>query len=330
MILFGCQDVGPAKYLRELISSSTYDACCTSGSLSRPYFREFEFTELESIQNIEELKLVVVGTSLGDPEESLDKRILEEARKLKVPSVAVVEHWSWYRKRFETSNGLLLPDYIVVNDKFAQKEAVSEGLPSSRLKPLGNPFLERLSLGNPDTRKIGAESKKKLGLPPKKRIVLFVSEELKSTFKVGTEDYLGYDEYQVLNEIKSALLPRDHLVIKSHPAEDSTKYASFLDDRTSHLDSCSVEELRCIADVVVGMASMLLLELAVFRNDVISFRPNARKVFIGELLKATCPVKNADQLSQAMRDGVKSESRFSKRFSGSKNRITDFLTEISK
>ena len=46
--------------------------------------------------------------------------------------------------------GLLLPDYIIVNDKIALENALEEGIPEYIIYPLGNPYLEQLSNASDD------------------------------------------------------------------------------------------------------------------------------------------------------------------------------------
>jgi hypothetical protein len=329
VILFGCQDVGPAKYLAELTNSFP-DSLLVCSNLSRPYFSHLTEIDVDAMRDFKNLKLVVLGTSLGDEKLSLEKRIIKEAKRLSIPSVAVIEHWSWYNKRFETKAGHIFPDYIILNDSYAMTEAINDGLPKSRLKVLGNPYLESLCLKNFNSFRNSTDLKSKYCLPTDKRIIIFISEELCNTFKKGTDDYLGYDEFGVLNDLKSVLSPLDHLVLKLHPEEDFHKYDSFIDEKTSVIGGCSLQDLISITDIFVGMASMLLLEVALFRCDVISYRPNSRKEFIGERLGATVPAQNIHQLSQSINGTRNHDSNFGLRFKGSKNRITSFLKDTIK
>jgi len=327
MILFGCDDVGPAKYLAELIDCFSGSALCLPSRINRSIFEQTQARVIENLETLSGVELAIVGTSLESLNSSIDKQIIHWAKQQKVPSIAVIEHWSWYLKRFETSDGLLLPDFIIVNDEIAYEDAITEGLPPFLLKPLGNPYLERLSKTQ---QKCGdmQELREKYCLPSEKRIVVFISEELKSSLKRNSPDYLGYDEYIVLDAIQSVLLPTDHLVIKKHPEEDVKKYKDLLCDQVEIMESCPAYELAAVADVIVGMASMLLLELAMFRDDVISFRPGASKGFVGERLGATVPVANSRQLVQAMTVGYQGESSFKDRFVGSEERIIKFMDKI--
>ena len=93
-----------------------------------------------------------------------------------------------------------------------------------------------------------------------------------------------------------------------------------------------IHELNCIADYVVGMASMLLLELAMLRNDVISFRPNATKSFIGNRLKATVDITSEKKFTQTFlqREKLTADGSFRDHFQGSTARIVSLIKELAQ
>jgi hypothetical protein len=329
MILIACHDVGPAKYLAALFSETSTNVSCISSSLSRQIFAKdgietIQIREIEGIQ--EEVKLVITGTSLLELNQSIDKQLIKWALERNIPNISIVEHWSWYRTRFETSSGMLIPNYIILNDDVAMNDAIDDGLPKEILKSLGNPHLERLCSLN-HTLKYSTDLREFYGLPKDKRIIVFVSEELKSCFHFGSVNFLGYDEFQVLAEIKKILMPTDYLLIKMHPEENPDKYSKVLGSQIGIILDCSTAELAAIADKVIGMASMLLLELALFRDDIISFRPNNQKKFIGEHLGVIIPINNAQKLFYIVNANFKSLNSLKNRFSGSRNRILKFISD---
>ena len=83
-----------------------------------------------------------------------------------------------------------------------------------------------------------------------------------------------------------------------------------------------------IADKIIGMGSMLLLEASLHRNDVISFRPNASKKFIGNTLGVLTEINREKELIPALRFGVKANNNSAMNFKGSKKRITNFLRSM--
>ena len=132
---------------------------------------------------------------------------------------------------------------------------------------------------------------KKYNLPLSKRIIFFISEELKNHFNLRNNKDLGYDEFVVIEHIKSSVRSEDHIVIKLHPEERKRKFNRITNDNISIISDCPINDILSLADVVIGMNSMLLLELSMHRNDIISYRPNTKKKFIGEELGVTLILK---------------------------------------
>ena len=331
MFLFGANDVGPAKYLAELTSCFKEEVFYLASDLNRHVFYNGHGAPIHDLSDslATKINLVVTGTSLGDEQISLDKRLVIWAKKNNIPSVSIIEHWSWYRKRFQANDKLILPNYILVNDQLAFAAAIAEGLPECILRSLGNPHLESLSSQSLDFLK-AVELKEKYHLPKNKRLLVFVSEELKNVFKSGTPDDLGYDEFEVIKSLILQLSIDDHLVIKLHPEEDLGKYDCFKSESITVLRVCPLVDLAILADSVVGMASMLLLELSIYRNDIISFRPNALQKFIGEELCLTVPVRTSGELNQVLCNRVAAKQSLRDYFLGSRQRIEEFLLGVQR
>ena len=324
MILIGTSDVGPAKYIIELCRHYDTEFGCVGNSLTSRMFAENGLKLVLDWKNSKPL-VVVTGTSLGS---SLDKEMIKWARQNKIPSISLIEHWSWYFKRFDLDGEAVWPDFIFVNDNIAYYDAIVDGLPSEKLIIAGNPVLESLSKHNNQT-KINSEQLQQLYKFPKKRIVVFISEALACDFN-NTEDNLGYDEFIVLKQLIPLLQPTDHLVIKLHPEEADDKYQHLLSESVSTLRSIDTQSLSVLANVVIGMASMLLLELAMFRNDIISYRPNATKQFIGERLCATNDVTSQGELRTLLESPQKVDGTFKSRFDGSSEKIISLIKAIIK
>lgn len=326
-ILLACQDVGPAKYLLALAktlrgfniyTTSVYPATNILGNHFRPI-------TLNAIQGV--IDLVITGTSLGCPSLSYDKRVLLAARSTGIPVVSVIEHWSLYKERFLCRNKPCYPDAILVNDTKALESAIQSGLPPSIIFPLGNPYFESIQDQKLDPSQ-QTILRNRLGIPEDKRIVVFVSESLRTDFVSGDESYWGYDEYTVLEDIKACLHTHDHLIIKLHPSESPQKYASHLCPNTTVLSSCDFKDLGSLADKIVGMASILLLELSLLRRDIISYRPNSSKPFIGQQLGVTLDATSVQQLYTYLSNDLSASSPFNYSFSGSSDRIKSFLYNL--
>lgn len=322
--MLACQDVGPAKYLlalgQKLSGFNIYSASVhPATSILSNHFRPIT---LNAIQGV--IDLVITGTSLGCPSLSHDKRVLLAARSTGIPVVSVIEHWSLYKERFLCHNKPCYPDVILVNDMIALESAIQCGLPPDIIFSLGNPYFEFIQDQKSDSSK-ETMLRHCLGIPEDKRIIVFVSESLRTDFVSGDESYWGYDEYTVLDDIKTCLHANDHLVIKLHPSETPQKYSSYLRPNTTLLSNCDLKALCSLADKIVGMASILLLELSLYRRDIISYRPNSSKPFIGQQMGVTLDATSIQQLHIYLSNDLSESSPFNYSFSGSSDRINSFL-----
>ena len=323
MIVIVAGDAGPAKYLSCLRSYLPPNTIWVGNDLTKPIFAMNGIdcsTNLKLLSNIE---LVVTGTQLG---EGLDKELMMLGKSNGISTVSVIDHWSWYRRRFELPDCLLLPDWIIVNDVIALEDAIADGIPENRLIIGGNPVLGALAEHVFTTVRTPASHFVEKS-QDSSRTVVFISEEIFSVFG-GTSDDLGYDEFKVVHQILEVLAPADRLIIKLHPAESPNKYDYLQQPRVSVIGQMNIHELSALADVVIGMASILLLELAMIRTNVISFRPDARMPFIGERLNATVGADSKKTLKRLLTKPHKASDAFRKQVIGSGQRIANIFKEL--
>ena len=320
MIIFGTDDVGPLKYLLAL-EDRFVNAGWIISKKTQSYLKD---RKIVSDHDIKTASIIVTGTSLGD---SLDKNLVKRSKSGNIPSASIIEHWSLYKKRFELKGDLIFPDHIIVNDYYAKKQAIEDGLPASKIFVGGNPHLEKLS--QTKLSEVNVEFWKKKNDFLDKNIIMFITESLKSSFFHDTEEYLGYDEFEVLYDIIDILPESTILIIKTHPEEDWNKYEHLQSGQVRVVNKLSIEQMVQVPDTIIGMASMLLIELAMFRNDIISYRPNARKKFIGEKMGATHFAGTKSKLKHYLHDPpIYLTMPFRKKFDGSCKRISKFLENL--
>jgi hypothetical protein len=273
------------------------------------------------------VSLVLAGTSWGP---SIDKAVTLAARQRSIKVAAIVEHWDLYMERFsEVQNGRIvhrgcfLPDRIWVNDALARDEAVEAGLPSLKIDVLGQPHLECM-----------LEQYGKIQLKRDDRSIVFISERVNGDFAQGSPLDRGFDEFIAVRElIKSLNFARHTLTIKLHPQEPAGKFDSLigLERGIIVLKDADNASLICGAGKVVGMFSMMLLEAALIRDDVISFLPGGLpSVFVGNRIGATRAAINGDELrslinlkSEAKSGNADAVANFGLKFVGSIERMTD-------
>ena len=318
MFLIASQDTGPTHYLLELdnyIDESIWIYSEQTKHLLRDKHCVEYWDHLEPA-------LIVTGTTLG---KSIDKELISFAKTICKPSVSIIEHWSNYNKRFNLNGKMILPDHIIVNDNYAKYQAIQDDLPADKLFVGGNPHLEKLAKTKLNRVKTN-EWKMKNKIPDGK-LIIFIAESIKDSF--GT-DYFGYDEFTVLNSLID-ILPEDSvLLIKKHPEESKDKYNTFLSDRVKVIDDCNIDVMIQVAYIIIGMASMLLIELGMFRDDIISYRPNYRKPFIGEEIHATHLAHTEKHCINFIKHPPKSSSlSFRHSFEGSAIRISNYLNSLT-
>jgi hypothetical protein len=184
--------------------------------------------------------------------------------------------------------------------------------------------LSRVSPTNKNT--IGkAALKRQYGFSEETTMIVFVSEDLQTDFRRRGGDLLGFDEYEVFDVLQSVFAgSKQQIVVKRHPAEILNKYGP-AGERLRYLDKVPVLDLAIMGDVIVGMGSMLLLELAMYRDDVISLRPNAIDSFIGEQLGAVISVRSRLDLIESLGNRAQGVECFRQRYLGSQRRILHYL-----
>jgi hypothetical protein len=250
-----------------------------------------ETTTLETArQRLSDLRATILLTATSDNGVNLEKPFIGAARRLGIPSLAVLDHWMNYRLRFANEKGELvyLPDRIAVMDQQARQEMIAEGLDAARLIVTGQPALDELaSLGPAIKREQRKAVRRMLGVEEDERMVLFASEPISTM--CGTEPsqplYPGYTEHSVLRALASALervaRRKDEklvLVVRPHPL-DKPGSLEVSTDRPLRLVIDSRGKGRDVvlaAELVVGMTTMLLVEACLLGCIVISIQPGLR------------------------------------------------------
>lgn len=277
-------------------------------------------------------RAIVTGTSWGP---SIDKALALAARERGIPCAAIIEHWDLYMERFSAveagrirDRGRFIPDRVWVNDEIALREACSAGLPAVRVEVVGQPHLERqlrLLRGKRGSAARGG--------------VIFVSERVRDDFPEGTPLYRGFDEFKALDQLINSIdFSATELTIKLHPQESEGKFDALVRGRGDIKIVKEADNLQLIADAerLVGMFSMLLLEAALVRNDVISFLPGGDpSIFVGNRVGATAAAITKEELQwllgeRAARAGRVDEdiTEFGARFVGSAARMTDAIERL--
>lgn len=231
-------------------------------------------------------QVVLSGTSSGFTPE---KAVIEQAKQLGIPTVAVLDHWSNYVARFEGEGGSFhyLPVRLAIMDSLAQQDLLGLGYPLASLVITGQPYFDNIPTCLAQTDRQLLRSKYSIGQD--ERLLIFASEPQRQDYGMT----LGYSEVDALRTLLESVAQINnlkwHIYIKPHPTEDESELQAIASQspvKTTLINSIPPRNLMAMADVVVGMTSLFLIESALLGVPTLSFQPNliGEDIFVGKRL----------------------------------------------
>ncbi len=251
-----CHDAGAANLIVEWLKNYTGDLKpCMLGPAKIIWEKHFPDTKLTSIDTVlNGSKSLLSGTGWGDVEHFA--RI--KAKKIGIQNISVIDHWTNYRERFIREECEVLPDVIIVSDKYAYNQAQIL-FPLISVIELPNNYLQRES-------KLACSKRSRECKEPFENI-LIIAEPLRQK-KLGKDTYLEFDAIEFfmksLNKINISS-NYAHIILRLHPSETLGKYDHIL-KKYQHLVTKFDESKNthlyldiAWADLVVGMNSYALV-----------------------------------------------------------------------
>jgi len=224
---------------------------CMEGPAKIIWENSFPNNKLLSMNKaLEDSKTLISGTGAGD----LERFARIQAKKRNIKNIAVIDHWTEYEKRFVHNGKELLPDLILVGDKYALNKA-RNFFPSVSVIQLPNSYLQQEA-------ELSSSQREKDCKTPIENI-LIIGEPLKD--KTANEQFMPIEFLmENLNKINlSKKLLKINL--RPHPSESTARY-SFLknkyEDLVTEFTINSNKELYkdiAWADLVVGVSSFALM-----------------------------------------------------------------------
>lgn len=230
--------------------------------------------------------LLLTATSYNTKE--YEKCFIKVAKKSGIPSICVMDFWSYYSVRFSNQEGdrIFLPDRIAVMDERAKEEMIKEGFSPESLVITGQPAYDDLGLWR---RRFNNEKRiniiNDIGVEPGNLIVVFASEFQFGPVS-GEQWYQGYKTEEVLNTLINALdtiSEETHkkitLVIRPHPRENPRDFDNYLGCRIQVIvsEKDHSRNLVMASDLVTGMTTNLLIEACYLGCIVASLQPGPRQ-----------------------------------------------------
>ncbi len=219
--------------------------------------------------------ILVTGTSIPtSPGGQLENDVRRLARTRGIASICVIDHWCNYRLRFGHADQLDLatvPDFICVMDARAEQEMLDAGFPADRMVVTGQPAFDEIAHTiAPQLPAMRDRVRADLRVAHHANVCVFISEPIRADHGAVR----GYDEWTAASDcarVCSQLPTSWSFGIKPHPREPKNKFASVTQSLT--LDTLTPHEVIALADVVVGMTSILLLQAALLDRTALSYQP---------------------------------------------------------
>lgn len=270
-----CEDAGAAANLALVAAELRRRGIGVDSVVGRAAARYFgsdvrlaESTTLDSTLRLigaPSTRVVVTGTSPWGMR--LDAEAVLFARQCGRRTVSFLDYWANYAARlsYPSRDRLeVVPDRLAVVDLPMRDEAVAAGVPAGRIVVTGAPAFDgplRRGIIDPAA--------------PRTSCVLFVSQPIAALYG----DALGYTEATCLRALASVVAARGlELVVRPHPREDEASLRALVARLPGQ---CSVQtrgdlfEVAASAEVVVGMSTMALVEVALGGIPTVSLQVGA-------------------------------------------------------
>ena len=271
-LLFAAHDMGGGRVLLPII-----DACRAGGyrtavvargparDVLAPAGRDHTNDDMGRVMTRLRPLAVVSGTSATA---RLEHDLWDAARRVRVPSMAILDASINLRQRFEVGQ----PDVICVVDEASRLGILGGRWCSARVEVVGQPHLERIAAGRGPCRRLaGGEGR-----------FVYMSEPIATA--PGEAHPIGYDQFSVAQTVLAALagLGRVSLVIKPHPVEPVRRWRDWLSGAGPPtnvvLEVATADALALMAGAhgVIGLGSMALTEAALAGIPTLALQPGRR------------------------------------------------------
>lgn len=244
----------------------------------------YAYTDEAAIKKVKQciesgvLEVLVTGTSWGG---TVEVQAINLCKSYKIKTIAILDYWSNYKKRFLFKGKYIFPDYLFVPDEYAQEDSILDGVPEEIIRIVGHPGFDSLVKR---TQPYSDANK-----------ALFLSQPLSVIYGMK----LGFNEMTTFPMVISACKKAGfRLNVKFHPKETERfrkKYKQF--ERTGN-----ISDVLSDYKVVIGMNTMGLLQTVLVGMPVISFEPDmvGNDLCITNKLGITRPAVNEDELTERL------------------------------
>lgn len=235
-------------------------------------------------------RVIVVGSC--DNPNSRSLALTESAHSNGIPSCGLIDTPANSDARFRGSGVSPLqfaPDWLAVADDRSLQAYAALGFQRDHIKVIGLPHFDRVRERRDELSLLDRAELRRRLLPnadPAQPVLVFLAEgrdRLNPQASYRSDDYTikgrGGSDFRtviVLEEILDAcsvLVPRPYIVVRPHPKNEADDFVELADELDLVTTAHDPHELLWIADLVVGMTTVLLVESAILGLPTISILP---------------------------------------------------------
>ena len=206
----------------------------------------------EPSEIVQKCNFIITGTSYKS---MIEHEARSEAKRCKIKSIAVIDHWVNYKMRFIRNNITVMPDIIWVFDKFAE-EIAKNTFKNINIKVKKNYYLNDLVKKIKNINRLG---------DPNLCKILYVLEPIRKNLKIKSSYSFEFHVLDFFLEKLKKLNINQNIEIKLrlHPSESESKYKSWINSnnriKLGLTINRSLEEDIAWSDIVVGYESFALV-----------------------------------------------------------------------
>lgn len=341
-VLIFVEDPGAANYVAGLpaaLAQKGWRTRMLAGGLAYEHLRQQGVT-VESVPHpatAEKIlastapRLLLVGTSSNL--DTLGLKLVTAVRSMGIESIGVVDGLANadYRFRGRSDNPLAYaPDWLLLPDEWTKEAYVALGYPAERAVACGHPhydYVRRMAAQLAREDRIALRQRLLPGVSNDQKVIVFAAETSTSPKPqqcqrsaeytlVGRGKSTGRTDI-VLEEFLDAtplVNPRPYLVLRLHPKNTLDEFTAYLDEFDLVSRGGSPLELIYVADLVVGMTTMLLMEAALLGRPTLAIVPRmVEKTWLptigaGVTTCATRSMEVREQLSNVLSGAIKPDT----------------------
>ena len=208
--------------------------------------------------------LLLTGASFLD---DFERRLWSAGRKLRIPSLAVLDSWTNIERRFQFSDATSeQPDVLGVIDEITRVQISAEGWCRARMIVVGQPHLA--------VRTDRLKRRRKYRPNGSAKRIVFFSEPIVADYGPAAR---GFTQFEVATLAAQALAGYPGIVmdVKPHPREADADWRDWL-ARTPNvrLATEDTETLLAAADGVMGITTIVLIEATLAGIPALSLQPD--------------------------------------------------------